>query len=136
MERDTNDKKASDIMPLTVSDNRKLAVYLLLSHPLSVVKRNADAMAPSGDPLTAATAVSDMINKTLKLNLATGSQDYKDLVNLLNQKALYKQGVDAQGKTTYTIDTTPKTIAVADGYSDSTGCPNSDQWAAIFNKLI
>jgi hypothetical protein len=120
---------------INITANRALAVYLVLSHPLSKLKQYADALSPSKDVPTAAKAVVDMLNTNLKLNLATTSPDYLALVDLLNNQDLYNTGVDAAGKTTYLIDTTPTTLLSIDSYQQADGCPSVGEAITIFNAL-
>jgi len=120
-------------MPL--NSQSTLGLYLMLSHPLSAIKRKADALAPQPTLDAAYAAVADMINTALNLMLDSESKEYAGLKGKISEPKLYSSIEAEDGSVTYKLDTTPETMLALDGYSIETGCPSISQCLDIYQNL-
>jgi hypothetical protein len=107
-------------------------MYMLLSHPLSVVKQEVDKLPPQDSLAAAAHAVADKVNTTLNLGLAPADQPYKDLQSFFsNPRVILQDSVTHK----FHMTTDPSTLAYLDGYDPRTGCPNPGQGADIYKAM-
>ena len=117
---------------MALTDGQKLAVYLLLSHPYSAVRKSLDFLTPRPTLDAAATDVVDLLNSVLKLDMAAGSAQYTDLKGLFSTDDIILKDPRTGN---FRITSDPGTLLALDDYDPSSGCPNGDQGSHIFAKL-
>jgi hypothetical protein len=115
---------------MALSPNRQLALYMLLSHPISIVRIQLDFLAPANSLNQAALDVANLINGTLALGLGQG--DINDI-----QTFLAGSGAIKTSGGVFKISGNPTVLAKAfdNNYDPGTGCPDSNMSATIFTTL-
>ena len=109
-----------------------LTIYIMLSHPLSIVRRHLDFLPTRADEATAIKDVVDLLNHDLNLGLTPASQDYMDMQTLLSLQKIIAYD---SGTKSYRIPTDPKDLAPLDGYDPIYGCPSGDEGASMYKYL-
>ena len=115
---------------MALSANRQLALYLLLSHPLSIVRIKLDFLPPADSVNNAALGVTNLINTALDLNLSQGDLD--DIRTFLVGSGAIKT---AGGVFKISSNQTLLATAFDAHYDPGTGCPDKPMGSSIFSSL-
>ena len=115
---------------MALSSQKQLALYLLLSHPLSILRIKLDLLPPADSMSQAALDVANLTKSTLNLNLSP--DDITDI-----QTYLAGSGAIRTDGRVFKLTGNPVLLAKAldASYDPGTGCPDVSRAADIFTAL-
>ena len=128
-------------MALQLKKGPRQAIYIMLSHPLSPVRKQLDFLTPQPNTSQgikqAATDVANLVNTMMKLNLPVDSGDPQkpDLTKLVADIQFAKLIVPDSSNTKVRMTSDPVLLAALDDYDPNSGCPTSDEGNTFFTNL-